>query len=326
MKYGLKFLHIVICVLLCSCASQVVNVPINPYVNPEAVNHNTRKVAVLPFVIPDYLDHHDRGGVVSIQITNQLIGELASRGVYDVIDGREINTTIKRYYPNPGDWIFEGSKNDALRIGAEVSADAVVYGVIRKYFQGNLTDSEVELDIHCIEVSSRQTIWNLRELIIGRGGKKYLNETPFSIPPSRLAEIAVADAADKALKIHENKGPIEVTAISHRQAWGYGTMAAGVALTAAGLYYYNESEKAYHDYQQAESESDLDKYKNKTEDYDKAWQILGGVGVAAVGTGLYLVLTDHSFVTARKDDEKRFVIYPVSPKPGAYGAACIFRF
>jgi hypothetical protein len=326
MKHGLKVFLVLILTTLSACASQIVKVPINPYVNPEAVRRNVRKVAVMPFVIPDYLDHHSRGEVVSIQITNRFIAELSSLGVYEVVDGREVQTALKRQYPNPRQWIFEGSKNDAIRVGAEVSADAVVYGVIRKYFQGNLTDSEVELDLHCIEVSSRQTIWNIRELIIGRGGKKYLNETPLSVPPSRLADIAVADAARSALKINEEKGPINLVSISHRQAWGYGVMASGVALTAAGSYFYNESEKAYSDYRHSETDRDLSENKQKTDDYDKAWQGLGGLGVAAVGTGLYLVLTDHTSVVAKNKSDRRLVIFPLAPSPGAWGAACIFRF
>jgi len=314
-----------------ACSSQIVNVPINPYVDPDLQHQKIRRVAVLPFIIPEYLHYQEGAEAVSIEVTNSFIAELAALRLYSIADGDVVRSAIKRQFANPRDWIFQGTAHEAARIGMEVRADAVVFGVIKKYFQGNLTDSEFEIEINLVEVTSRLTVWRVREVLIGKGGKKYLNETPFSIPPARLAEVAAKDAVKKIRKIHEVGGPIEVVNVSYRKACGYGVLAGGFVLTAVGSYYYNEASVSYSRYKDADNETDLEKYRRQTKEYDQAWQILGGLGVAAIGGGLYLIFTDHT-VEARTSStggalaRRSLVVLPAVLGPETPGVVVGLRF
>ncbi len=320
-----KILAVAFLFILAGCSSQVVNVPINPYVDSEMAGRNVRRAAVMPFIIPSYMNGRDGGEAVSIEITNRFIAELSARGLYQIVDGDSVRGAIGRNYASPRDWIAKGDRMNAVHIAREVSADAVIIGTIKKYFQGNLTDSEVELEIECVDLAGTRTIWVIRELLVGKGGKSWLNETPFSIPPARLAELAVKDAADKAVRIRDEGGPINVTTLSPRKVGGSVLMAAGTVLTATGLYYYNEASKSYREYKDADSAATMASARNRTEDYDKAWQYIGGAGIAAFGGGLYLILTDHSALTSERDTERKVVVLPTAT-PDLYGLSLLVRF
>ncbi|MCZ7587100.1 MAG: hypothetical protein M5R36_29220 [Deltaproteobacteria bacterium] len=323
-------LFLVLALLVCSCSSQIVNVPVNPYVDPGIRQKQIRRVAVLPFVVPDYLQFQEGAEAVSIEVTNAFMANLAAQGVYDLVEGDTVRAAIKRQFATARDWIFQGTRTEAARVGHEVAADAVVFGVIKKYFQGNLTDSEVELEINLVEVTGRVTVWRVREILIGKGGKKYLNETPLAVPPGVLAEVAAKDAAHKVRRIHEAGGAIEVVSVSHRKAWGYGVLAGGLVFTAAGAYYYAEADAAYENYKNADNDADLERYRRSVKENDQAWQILGGLGVAAVGGGLYLLLTDHTVesYTAKGSPapEPAFAVAPALLPGGAPGVALGVRF
>ncbi|MBZ0270413.1 DUF3280 domain-containing protein [bacterium] len=279
------------------CASRIVNVPIDPYVDPDMGRHRVQRVAVMPFVIPEYL--RDQGGAetVSIEMTNLYMEELAGEGVFALIPGEQVKEAMIRDVPNPVDWIYNGTVREAARIGRRVGADAVVYGEIKKYLSGNLSNSEIEVETTLVEVSTLTVIWRVREVIVGRGGKKLLNEPITSVPPSRLAEIAADDAAHKVRRIHEEQGPIRVVNVSPRKRAGYAVLAGGVVIGAASIYYIGKSDEAYDKYTSADNDADLSRYRRQTKEYDQTWQILGAAGLAAVGTGIYLVLTDHTVET-----------------------------
>ncbi|MCB1153564.1 hypothetical protein KDL45_07925, partial [bacterium] len=280
------------------CSSQVVKVPVNPYVDPDVNRRVMKRVAVLPFVVPEQL-HFDQGGeAVSIQATNLFIAELAEEGLYDLVDPELVRAALKNHFPNPRDWIFQGSPREATRIAREVGADGVVFGVITNYIHGNLSDSRFEVEISAIEVAGVVTVWRVKEVLIGRGGKKLINETPESVPPSELAEVAAKDAADQVRRIHEAGGPINVVSMSYRQKWGYGLIAGGALSTAAALYYYNRSEEAYRRYKDSDNDKDIDRYRDQVEVNDQAWQVFGLLGLSGLGAGTYLVLTDQTMKTA----------------------------
>jgi hypothetical protein len=170
-------------------------------------------------------------------------------------------------------------------------------------------------------------LWSIRQVMIGRGGKKALAESEFAPPPNELGRIAGVDAAHKVRRIYDEGGPIEVVAMSNRRAWGYGVLAGGITLTAAGGYFFSAAQDSYARYRDADTESDIARYQKQTEEYDKVWQYVGGAGVAAVGTGIYLVLTDQTVRRAdARDVEPRFAITPTVVGRGAQGLAWTWRF
>jgi hypothetical protein len=331
MKHFHSIAAVILATAICACSSQIVNVPISPYVDMNFKQRHVRRVAVLPFIIPEYLSYREGAEAASIEITNRFIESLAAAGIYQIADGDAVKESVKHTFANPRDWIIQGTRTEAVRIGRELEADAVIYGVVKKYFQGNLSDSEVEMEVDCVEITSMLTVWRVREILIGKGGSKYLNESGLSIPPARLSEIAADDTVQKVRRINELGGPIDVVSISNRKAWGYGVMASGIALTGTSAYFYYQSQAAYHDYKNATNSVDLDRNQKKVETYDQYWQFLGGAGVLAVGTGLYLILTDHSVETRTGTLSLPYAhaeatLQPAVYGPGTPGILCAFSF
>ncbi len=326
MKRALRIALCVAALALAGCSSQIVNVPINPYVDSALPSRRIGAVAVLPFVVPEYLQFKDGAEAVSVDATNRFIEELARDGVYRQVDGAKVRDAIAASYPTPRDWIFKGTQAEAARIARQVGADAAVFGRITKYIHGNLTDSEFEMEVTCVDTSGNVRLWTVRQTVIGRGGKRWLAEPDIAPSPAVLSEHASVAAADQVARIQAAGGPIDVVGTSHRRAWGYGVLAGGVVMTAAGGYFFAMSEDSYGRYRDADTDVDLARYKKQTEEYDNAWQITGGLGVAAIGTGLYLILTDQTMRSADAEPTRRFAWSPAMIAPDAQGVMAVWRF
>ncbi len=327
MKIAIRFAALVIALALVGCSSQIVSVPINPYVDAGLPSRRIGAVAVLPFVVPEYLQFKDGAEAVSVDATNRFIEELARDGAYRQVDGAKVRDAIAASYPTPRDWIFKGTQADAARIARQVGADAAIFGRITKYIHGNLTDSEFEMEVTCVDTSGNLRLWTVRQTLIGRGGKRWLAEPDIAPSPEVLSEHASVAAADQVARIQLAGGPIDVVGTSHRRAWGYGVLAGGVFLTATGGYFFAMSEDSYSRYRDADTDVDLARYKKQTEEYDNAWQITGAVGVAAIGTGIYLILTDQTLRSADAEAGTKFVWSPgVVTKSGAPGVVALWRF
>lgn len=312
---------------LAGCSSQIVNVPINPYVDAALPSRRVAAVAVLPFVVPEYLQFKDGAEAVSVDTTNRFIEQIARDGVYRQVDGAKVRDAIAASYPTPRDWIFKGTQAEAARIARQVGADAAIFGRITKYIHGNLTDSEFEMEVTCVDTSGNVRLWTVRQTLIGRGGKRWLAEPDIAPSPAVLSEHAGVAAADQVKRIQQAGGPIDVVGSSHRRAWGYGVLAGGVFLTATGGYFFAMSEDSYSRYRDADTDVDLARYKKQTEEYDNAWQITGGLGVAAIGTGIYLILTDQTLRAADAEPAPRFAWSPgLVTRDGAPGVVALWRF
>jgi len=308
------------------CSTQIVHVPIDPYVTHDLASRPIRLVAVLPVVIPDYLVGQG-GEVISVEITNQFMTELANRRLYDMTGGDQVREAMQEAYGNPRDWLYEGNVSGAIKIGRKLKVDGVIFGRVKRYIQTNLAENEVEIEFQLVEISSMETVWSVRELMIGKGGSPTLNE-PVTTPTSnQLSQFAVSDAGQQLSKIYETGGPIEVSTVSSREIWGYSLLSAGAVATVTAGYYFTLSYNAYQRYQDAENSADLARFRSDVQDYDQMWMIMGGAGLALLGTGTYLLLTDPSrgYAADQPGHASRVAIIPMAA-PNYYFLGCQGRF
>lgn len=325
----LLFLFIAAAFLTCGCSSRVVHAPIDPYADPEVGRFTLNRVAVFPFVIPDYLQMESGAETISIDMTNQFIAGTTSRRLMNVMDGRQIQTELRQTYASPRDWIFQGTLPEAIDLARAAGADGVVFGKVRKYLQGNLSDSEVEVEITLVEVSTMSTVWSVRELVIGKGGGRVVGPSTDTVVSARTCSLeAVQSVLDKVEKIYAKGGPIKVSTVSPKKIGGYSAISAGVISFGVSGYFMSESLKSYQNYENASSDYDLARYREKTQQSDLMWQIWGAAGLAALGAGIYLLVTDYQKIaTAPPRNDRRFVLAPtVSPKGKGAGVVCLFRF
>jgi TolB-like protein len=304
-----------IAVLVGACGSQIVRAPLNPYVAPDLRQRNVRQIAVLPVLVPSYLSGQGGEGV-SVDLTNQFLTELAARRLYDLVAGDRVTEAIAAVYGNPREWIYEGNTSQALKIGRELKVQGVIVGQVRRYVQAHLDQSEFEVQFDLIDVSSMETLWSVRELMIGKGGTPGFGRPVTTPPARRLAEKGVQGAADRISQIIETGGPIKVAAISNQTIAGYSLISAGAVSTVIGVYYVVLS-KNYQQYQKADDAADLSRLRNNTEEYDQMWMIFGSAGLALLGGGLALVLTDPALeFAAAPADAPRVAMAPVMTPRG----------
>ena len=311
------------------CSIHVQQAPITPYADPEVHRFSMQKIAVLPFVLPEYLKMDKGAETISIDMTNGFISEVASRRLFSVMSGGQVKNAIENAFPRTRDWLFAGTIQDAVRIGREIGADGVVFGKVRKYFDGNLSDSEVELEVTLVEVSTITTVWSIRELITGKGGIEITGPAMKPTVSARTCSlVASKNVAEKAQRIYAKGGPIAVHSTSPKKIAGYTTLAVSAVSLSVSAYYLAESEKLYEAYQRSNNSDDQVRLRVLTTESDLMWQIFGGVGLAALGTSIYLLVTDYQKVALSHPPalpEKRFVIAPtIAPNGG--GVTCLFRF
>jgi len=312
--------------LATGCSSQIVRVPIDPYVSPDLPQRSINRVAVLPVVVPDYLIGSG-GETISVEITNQFIARMATQRLYNLVAGDRVSEALAHEYGNPRDWLVKGTIAGALKIGRQLQTDAVIYGHVKRYVQTNLAQSEVEIEFQLVDVNTMETVWSVRELMIGKGGSATLNEPVTSPPTRQLASRAVDGVAERVGQIYQEGGPIEVSTVSTRQIWGYSLLSAGAVSTVAAGYYFTMSYNAYRHYQDADSAADLSRYKDDTEQYDQMWMIFGGAGAALLGTGTYLLLTDpaRQYAEGEADEANRIAVIPMVT-PNSYLLGASWRF
>ncbi len=307
------------------CGAQIIRVPIDPYAVQGLNGRGIKKVAVLPVVVPEYL-RGQGGEAISVDITNQFMTELATRRLYDLIAGDPVREALGKVFEAPQDWLYQGTSQEALKVGREVKADGVIFGVVRRYVQANLSQTEVEIEFQLVEVGSAETVWSVREYYIGRGGSPSQHD-PVTSPATRLlAQHAVTGAAEHIGAIHAANGPIEVSTISNRQIWGYSLLSAGAITTVATGYYFTLSYNAYKGYQHAGSTADLSRFRHNTQQDDQMWMIFGGASVALLGTGTYLLLTDPAREFARATDNANRVAVIPFVTPSWFLLSCAYRF
>ncbi len=307
------------------CTSQIIRVPIDPFAVHDINSHYVKKVAVLPIVVPDYL-RGQGGEEISIDVTNQFLSELASRRMYNLVAGDAVRDALNVSYESPRDWVYQGTSSVAVRVGRQLKVDGVIFGVMRRYLQANLTQTEVEIEFQMVEVGSAETIWSVREYFIGRGGSPTLREPVTSPAASVLAQRAVAGAVGRVDEIYQANGPVEVSTISTRQIWGYSLLSAGAVSAVTTGYYFTMSYNAYQQYQDADSSADLVRYRNDTEEYDRMWMIFGGTSLVLLGTGTYLLLTDPAAEFARDTENSTRITLIPYVTPSAFLLGCAGQF
>lgn len=316
-------------VFAAGCSIHIQEAPITPYADPEVHRFSLQKVAVMPFVLPEYLQVDSGAETISIDMTNGFISEVAGRRLFNMMDGQKVKEGISDAFPRARDWLFSGTVQDAIRISREIGADAVVFGKVRKYFEGNLSDSEVELEVTMIEISTRTTVWSIRELITGKGGLELTGPAMKPTVSARTCSLVAAkNVAEKAGRIYAKGGPIKVHATSPKKIAGFTTIAVSAVSLSVSAYYLAESQKLFEAYQTSENDSDRARLKAMTTEADLMWQIFGGVGLAALGTGIYLLVTDYQKIALSHPPtlpERQFVIAP-NIRPGGGGVTCLFRF
>jgi hypothetical protein len=309
------------------CSMRMVEAPINPYVDPDVNRFSVSRVAVLPFVIPDYLEIAAGAEAISVEMTNRFIAEMTGRRLVPVMDSGQVKQAIADNYPSPRDWMFNGTMDEAVAVARSVQADGVVFGRVTKYIQGNLGDSEVEIELTMMDLATMSTIWSIRELVIGKGGPEVFTTSTEPALSARACSIhAIEGASEKVQKIYKTGGPIKVSTVSTRQVVGYSLVSVGAVSMATSAYYMSESLKYYKNYENASSDYDLARYREKTQQSDLMWQVWGGVGLVTLGTGVYLLVTDHKRIAQGPvQKERRFVMAP-TVHPGGGGLTCLFRF
>lgn len=114
---------------------------------------------------------------------------------------------------------------------------------------------------------------------------------------------------------------------------GSTTLVAGVvigALGGASLYEMNEAkklrDKALNLYNQSETQADMDKYRKKTNKYDKQRKTYMALGIAGIGVGVALIATGITFYSIEFKDEKEVkkkynVSFGASPMDGTFNFA-----
>ena len=326
MRRYLIFLALgVLAAWLTGCTSQIVRVPLTPYVAGDLKNSPVRRVAVLPVVVPDYL--MDKGGeVVSVELTNQFMTELAAKRLFDLVGGDQVTEAMTASYGNLREWVFQGNLSSAVKIARELKTEGVIFGQVKRFVQSHLDQAEFEVQFELVEIGSLETLWSVRELMIGKGGSPALNE-PVTAPPTNvLSERGVQGAAERIGQIYETGGKIEVSQTSPRMIWGYSLLSAGAVTTVAAVYYLTMSSQAYRKYGSADSAADLSRYQDDTKEYDQMWEILGPIGLGLIGGGTYLLLTDPARQYAERETAPvRFALMPVVT-PTRYGVGCYARF
>lgn len=310
---------------LSACGGRIIRAPLSPYVAGDLRTRQVRRVAVLPTVVPDYL--RGQGGEnVSVDLTNKFMSELARRRLFDLVGGAVVTDAMRATGGDLGRWLYEGNVAGAVKLGRELKVDAVVFGRVVRFVQANLARSEFEVQFELIEISSMETVWSVRELLVGEGGTAMKGEAVTSPTTRSLMDHAVAGAGERVGQVYEAGGPIEVSTVSGRQIWGYSLISAGAVTTVAAGYYLAMSAQAYRKYQDADSASELSRYRDDTEESDQMWMILGPVGLGLVGGGTYLLLTDPARkLASREAGGARFTFVPVLA-PGTIGVSCLGSF
>jgi len=324
---GLTALALLLSIGLAGCSNQVIRVPIDPFVTSDYASRHIQRVAVLPVVVPDYLLGQS-GETISVDLTNQFMVELANRRLYSLVGGDMVRDILVEQYNSPRNWLETGDVAGAIRLGRELKVEGVIFGRIVRYVQSNLTQSEVEVEFQLVEISSLETVWSVREQMLGKGGSPTFSDTVTTPTNRRLSQSAITGAAERIGEIHKAGGPIEVSNISTRRIAGYSLLSVGTVAAVTAGYYFTMSLNAYKDYQKADSATDLNRYQNDTEEYDRMWMIFGGVGAACLGTGVYLLLTDPSrqFTASNQNNDKMQVAVWPAVTPDAYLLGLSGRF
>lgn len=300
-------------------------VPLTPYVAGDVATRQINRVVVLPVVVPDYL--MGKGGeTVSVETTNRFMAEMAGRRLFSLIGGQEVNDKIVELHGNLQDWVFEGDLPTAIKIGRELKVDGVVFGMVRRYVQANVDQTEVEVQFDLVEIASLETVWSVRELMIGKGGSPRGFSPVTTITPRELSQQAVAGAAERVGQIYETGGPIEVETNSTRSIWGYSLLTGGAIVTVAAGYFLLQSTQSYAKYQDADSSAELSRYRDETEDSDLAWQIMTPIGVSLIAGGLYLILSDPSRQYISKDSGGTRIVFAPTIIRGGFGLGCLGEF
>ena len=323
----LSFLAVLVWLLVSSCAKPIVHAPIDPYVNPEVNSYYLRRVAVFPLVVPDYLKVDAGAENISIDLTNRFISGMAGRHLVRIMDGETVKEAIRHNYPSARDWLFSGSMREAVTIARQIGADGVVFGKVTRYVDGNLSESQVEVEISLVQVESVSTIWSVRELVTGKGDLGISEHSTGTVPSARSCSYSAIDSAnDQVSLIYRKGGPITVRKTSPRQIAGYSLISGGALSLGLAGYFISESAANYKSYQSAANDYEMAQYRDETQRYDRLWMIFGSIGLTAVGTGVYMLITDSTQVAEAADGHKSRVAVAPTMLPKGGGVVCSFEF
>jgi hypothetical protein len=281
--------------VLSGCASQIVERPIAPYVDAGITSFTTRTVAVVPFVIPKYLTFSEGGHHVSASMTNDLMRRLEELKLYHLVDPADVTRVMTDQVGPLSEWIFEGTRDEALTIARALGCDGLLVPAVVTYRQGNLIDSEVEIELTLLDVFSATTLWSIRENIRGKAGKESLNQPVRAPAATRLAQVAVEKAVDKIGNVSRDGADYTVPTASPRKIAGYTVLGIGVASVGVTGYYYYDAQKNYDAYKHARQSGEIRRLKEKVELGDTLWMTFGSLSLVSLGTATYLLVTDDPY-------------------------------
>ena len=315
--------------LTAGCSSQVRNDAAAPYKAPGAGETSIQTVAVLPFLLPDYVepDMVDNGGSsLSIDVTNEFMLRLSSLGAYTIMDGRQVGPVLKAHSGTERDWLFRGDEQTAAAIGRDLGVEGVFFCRIKRYITSNLVDSEVCLEAVLLDCASGGIVYRVQSHMTGKQGNTRLKQAPTVPSAEVLAHEAVMDLSAQISGLTGTKRIVHRHhTVSPRRIAGYSLLGAGAAAAGVSVYYYTEANKSYDEYRHTDDSQKLQDLKDTTEANDKVWQGLGLVSLGCLGTSAYLLLTDHSGGAADEGKPPRYSIF-VGPYDDGAMLLLLFRF
>jgi hypothetical protein len=209
--------------------------------------------------------------------------------------------TLEQIAGPVSEWVFDGTRETALAVAKSMGVDAVVMPELRAYRQGNLIDSEVEIELALLDAFSATTVWSVRENVRGASGNSNLGQPVRAPGADRLAVVALEKAVATVEGISRKGEDFRVRTMTPKKAAGYSLLGVGVASLGVTGYFAYEAAAAYRDYKDATRAGEINDLKEKTQRFDTLALVFGGLSAAALGTGIYLLVTDEPIHSMASD-------------------------
>jgi hypothetical protein len=123
-----------------------------------------RRIAVMPLIdIPDQTGKTIAEGA-SDAVTAELYSQMAIMGGWEIVPESDVSRAMQKLPPTTA----RNLEANALALGREVSADAVLYGTVERYKERVGVDyaaaspASVAFTLHLIDVRSKQAVWTAK--------------------------------------------------------------------------------------------------------------------------------------------------------------------
>jgi len=158
--------------LLAACSSTIHKLPVvggPSNLQSESVRSiktvQVRRIAVMPVLeLPDQQDKSVIAEGASEAVSAELYSQVALAGGWEVVPDTEVATVMQKLPPAT----VGNQEQDALALGHEVSADAVLYGVVERYKERVGLDyaaqspAAVTFTLHLIDLNTKQKVWTAK--------------------------------------------------------------------------------------------------------------------------------------------------------------------